>query len=153
MSTFGAKRIQAAFLATLRWPDACVVPGDWDDDWGIGRVDLLALLQAPLPRREDLEHVSAFGAGDDLVERLAATIGANPVLVRTRLTALFGVSTPEQLADLIDAHEGELVYLAMRDEAFVSALVEPAAVKALVASAPDVRGLSRELASILATST
>lgn len=148
VSTFGAKRIQAAFLATLRWPEVCVVPTDWDDDWGIGRVDLLALLRAPLPRPEDLEQVSAFGAGDDPVERLAATVGANPVRVRTRLTALFGVSKSEQLADLIAAHEGELVYLAMRDEAFVSALTE-AAVGAFATSAPGVGGLSDELASIL----
>jgi serine protease len=149
VASFGAKRIQAAFLATLRWPDVCVVPSGWDEDWGIGRVDLLALLQAPLPRREDLDQVSAFGAGDDPIERLAAVVGANPVLVRTRLTAVLGLSTPEELAALLDAHAGELVYLAMRDDAFVSALTEPAAAGAFGTSAPDVGGLSGELAAML----
>ena len=45
----GRARVQAAFLATLAWPGVCVVPPDWDTDWGIGRVDLVNLLQAPLP--------------------------------------------------------------------------------------------------------
>ena len=51
---YGARNIQAAFLAVLRWPGVCVVPPDWDFDWGIGRVDLVPLLAAPLPNADDL---------------------------------------------------------------------------------------------------
>ena len=39
----------------LRWPGVCIVPTGWDDDWGIGRVDLLNLLHAPLPAPGDLD--------------------------------------------------------------------------------------------------
>src|SRR4029453_7402241 len=79
INTFGVKRIQAAFLTTLRWPGVCVVPPGWDPDYGVGRVDLLALLRAPLPGRQDLVEVGAFGTSeDDAVSRIAARIRADP---------------------------------------------------------------------------
>jgi hypothetical protein len=34
---YGASRIQAAFMAVLRWPGVCVVPAGWDRDYGLGR--------------------------------------------------------------------------------------------------------------------
>lgn len=150
VSTFAAKRVQAVFLATLRWPGVCVVPPGWDDDWGIGRVDVLALLQAPLPRREDLEGVRAFGGTGDAVDRIAATVGGNPVQVRTRLTTLLDAATPQQLADRLAAHEGELTYLAMKDASFVGPLTQPAADRSFAPAPRVVEGVSGELAAILA---
>jgi hypothetical protein len=148
VAAFGAERVQAAFLAVLRWPGVCVVPDDWDDDWGIGRVDLLALLQAPLPERADLRSVRAFGADDEVVERLAATVGAEPVLVRRRLIALLGSPPPDELAVLLAAHEGELMYLAMADETFAAALAEPLAAGAFPTSIAT-EGVTAELAGRL----
>ena len=82
------------FSTTLRWPGVCVVPPGWDPDYGVGRVDLLALLKAPLPGPQDLVEVGAFGASDDdAVARIAAMISADPVRVRIRLAELLKVST------------------------------------------------------------
>ena len=132
VTKYGARRIQAAFLSVLRWPGVCVVPAGWDDDWGLGRVDLLNLLRAPLPTVADLDDVGAFGAtADGPVERIAAVLGAEPVLVRRRLATLLGAEDQAQLVTLLERHEGELVYLAMTDESMMSALTEPDAVGAL----------------------
>jgi serine protease len=77
INKYGVKRIQAAFLTTLRWPGVCVVPPGWAPDYGVGRVDLLALLKAPLPGPQDLVEVGGFGASDDdAVARIAAMISA-----------------------------------------------------------------------------
>ena len=98
INKYGAKRIQAAFLTTLRWPGVCVVPAGWDPDYGVGRVDLLACCRPPLPEPGDLVEVGAFGAAeDDAVARIAAMISADPVRVRTRLAELLKVSTHEEL--------------------------------------------------------
>lgn len=149
ITRYGAKNVQAAFLAVLRWPGVCVVPADWDDDWGIGRVDLLKLLQAPLPPANELDGVAAFGATKvDAVERIAAIVGVEPVLVRTRLAALLGADTPQELATLLAEHEGELVYLAMVDDTFAGSLAEPGAVGAFAAT-PKLDGVSVELSSRL----
>ena len=149
ITRYGAKNVQAAFLAVLRWPEVCVVPADWDDDWGIGRVDLLKLLQAPLPAASELDGVSAFGATKvDAVERLAAIVGVEPVLVRTRLAALLGADTPQELATLLAEHEGELVYLTMVDDTVAGSLAEPGAVGAFAAT-PRLDGVSVELSSRL----
>ncbi len=149
VNRYGAKRVQAAFLAVLRWPGVCVVPTGWDVDWGIGRVDLLALLQAPLPTAAELAGVGAFGAtGSDAVGRIAASIGVEPVLVRTRLAGMLGADTPEELARLLVEHEGELVYLTVVDGAFVESLARPDGVGAF-ARAPRVGGLSAELGARL----
>jgi subtilisin family serine protease len=149
VTTFGAKRVQAAFLAVLRWPGVCVVPAGWDIAWGIGRVDLPALLQAPLPTAAELAGVGAFGATEsDAVGRIAASIGVEPVLVRTRLAARLGADTPEELARLLVEHEGELVYLTLVDTAFADSLVQPGGVGAF-APAPLVGGVSAELAGRL----
>ncbi len=149
VNRFGAKRVQAAFLAVLRWPGVCVVPAGWDIDWGIGRVDLPALLQAPLPTVAELARVGAFGAtASDAVGRIAATIGVEPVLVRTRLAARVGADTPAELARLLVEHEGELVYLTMVDRAFADSLTQPGGVGAF-APAPLVGGVSAELSTRL----
>jgi hypothetical protein len=149
VTKLGAAHVQAAFLEVLRWPGVCVTTPDWDPRWGIGRVDLLALLQAPLPRRADLQDVKAFGADDGPFDRLAATVGVRPAVVRTRLAAVLGAADQGELADLVEMHEGELVYLAMTDAAFLAALTEPQAVGAF---APEVavEGVSEELGARLA---
>jgi hypothetical protein len=111
------------------------VPDDWDDDWGIGRVDLVNLLQAPLPDlpRVQLDAVRAAGAPSSLdstaddaaVSRLAATLGTDPVLLRRRLASLLGAATPAELAQLLDDHGGELVWLVMAEPTFADALAAP----------------------------
>jgi hypothetical protein len=83
INKYGMKRIQAAFLTTLRWPGVCVVPPGWDPDYGVGRVDLLALLQAPLPEPRLGRGGRLRLSNDDAVARIAAMISADPVRVRT----------------------------------------------------------------------
>ena len=131
----GRARVQAAFLATLAWPGVCVVPPEWDTDWGIGRVDLVNLLQAPLPAAAapQLDGVRAAGAPavppglpeGGAVERLAAAVSGDPVLVRRRLATWLGATSPDELAPLLRDHEGELVWLAMSDPAFAASLAAP----------------------------
>jgi subtilisin family serine protease len=126
INKYGVRRLQAAFLTTLRWPGVCVVPPGWDPGYGVGRVNLLALLNAPLPELGDLVDVAAFGAhDDDAVARIAAMISADPVRVRTRLAELLKVSRYEELNDTITEHEGELVYLALADREFAKSLSQP----------------------------
>ena len=132
----GLARVQAAFLAALQWPGVCVVPPDWDTDWGIGRVDLVNLLQAPLPAAAapQLDAVVAAGVRTvaprlpegGAVERLAATVSGDPVLVRRRLATLLGAASPDELASLLHDHEGELVWLALSDPTFAASLAAPA---------------------------
>ena len=150
INKYGTRRIQAAFLTTLRWPGVCVVPPGWDPDYGVGRVDLLALLQAPLPVPQDLDAVGAFGASqDDAVARIAAMISADPVRVRTRLAELLKVSTPEELNQTIAEHEGELVYLVLADRTFAESLAQPGSIGAF-APEIDVAGVTGDLAARLA---
>ena len=131
INKYGIKRIQAAFLTTLRWPGVCIVPPGWDPDYGVGRVDLLGLLNAPLPRPQDLVQVAAFGtAEDDAVSRIAAMISADPVRVRIRLAELLKVANHDELDQTIAEHEGELVYLVLADRAFAVSLAQPGAVGA-----------------------
>ncbi len=132
INKYGVKRLQAAFLTTLRWPGVCVVPPGWDPDYGVGRVDLLALLRAPLPGPQDLAEVDAFGTSDDdAVARIAAMISADPVRVRIRLAELLKVSNHDELNRAIVEHEGELLYLVLADRAFAESLAQPAAIGAL----------------------
>ncbi len=99
------------------------MPQGWDPDYGVGRVDLLSLLTAPLPAPQDLVSVGAFGAGnDDAVSRIAAMISADPVRVKTRLADLLKVATHEELNRTIAEHQGELVYLALADRTFAESL-------------------------------
>jgi len=120
---YRARRLQAAFLAVLRWPGVCVVPAGWDRDYGLGRVDLLALVRAPLPALDDLEDSGAFGTpDDDALGRIAAMIGEDRERVRIRLADLLKVSTPSDLNRAITEHEGELVYLVLADRAFAERL-------------------------------
>jgi serine protease len=147
---YGVRRIQAAFLAALRWPGVCVIPPGWDPGYGLGRVDLLALLNAPLPEPADLISVAAFGAhDDDAVARIAAMISADPVRVRTRLAELLKVSTHEELDQTIAEHEGELVYLALADRAFAQSLARPDSPTAFRAKI-NVAGVSENLGARLA---
>jgi hypothetical protein len=79
-----------------------------DPDHGVGRVDLLALLEAPLPEPQDLVAVGAFGTCDDAaVARIAALISADPVRVRIRLAEPLKVSDHDELNRTIAAR-GEL---------------------------------------------
>jgi hypothetical protein len=134
----------------LRWPGVCVVPPGWDPDFGVGRVDLLALLQAPLPVPGDLVEVGAFGAReDDAVARIAAMISADPVRVRTRLAELLKVSTHEELNRTIAEHEGELVYLVLADRAFAESLAQPGSIGAF-APTINVAGVTGDLGARLA---
>jgi serine protease len=150
INKYGARHMQAAFLATLRWPGVCVVPPGWDPGYGVGRVDLLALQNAPLPEPGDLVRVAAFGThDDDAVARIAAMIGANPVRVRTRLADLLKVSTHVELNQTIAEHEGELVYLALADRAFVRSLIQPNSLGALSAKI-NTAGVSDDLGARLA---
>jgi hypothetical protein len=151
ISKYGPKRMQAAFLTTLRWPGVCVVPPGWDPDYGVGRVDLLALLQAPLPELQDFLEAGAFGAsGDDAVARIAAMISVDPVRVRIRLAELLHASNPDELNRTIAEHEGELVYLALADRAFAESLAHAGAVAAF---SPKINtaGVTGELGARLAT--
>jgi serine protease len=150
INKYGTRRIQAAFLTTLRWPGVGVVPPGWDPDYGVGRVDLLALLQAPLPEPQDLVEVGAFGASnDDAVARIAAMISADPVRVRTRLAELLKVSTPEELNRTIAEHEGELVYLVLADRTFAESLAQPGSIGAFPPTT-NVAGVTSDLGARLA---
>ena len=125
INKYGTRRIQAAFSQPCAGRGWWYRPG-WDPDYGVGRVDLLALLQAPLPEPQDLVEVGAFGASnDDAVARIAAMISADPVRVRTRLAELLKVSTPEELNQTIAEHEGELLYLVLADRTFAESLAQP----------------------------
>jgi len=149
--TYGIRNIQAVFLAVLRWPGVCVVPPHWDFDWGIGRVDLVSLLTAPLPNPNALGSVAAFGdTVNDAASRIANAINARPVLVRTRLAAHLHASDPQQLAEFLDIHEGELVYLAFTDPNFAAATSQPGDVGAF-APGINASGVSATLSSLLAT--
>jgi serine protease len=150
IDAYGAKRIQAAFLTTLRWPGVCVVPPGWDPDYGVGRVDLLGLLKAPLPQPSDLVEVDAFGAADDAVARIAAMISADPVRVRTRLAELLKVSTHEELNRTIAEHEGELLYLVIADRRFRESLAQPGSISAFRPKI-KVNGVTGELGVRLST--
>jgi serine protease len=150
INKYGARRLQAAFLATLRWPGVCVVPPGWDPGYGVGRLDLLALLNAPLPEPGDLINVAAFGThDDDAVARIAAMISADPVRVKTRLAELLRVSTYQELNQTTAEHEGELVYLALADRAFAQSLAQPDSVAAFRAKI-NTAGLSGDLGARLA---
>ena len=149
INKYGARRMQAAFLTTLRWPGVCVVPPGWDPGYGVGRVDLLALLHAPLPEPADLVNVTAFGAqNDEAVARIAAMISADPVRVRTRLAELLNVSTYEELNQTIAEHEGELVYLTLADRVFARSLAQPDSLAALRTKI-NVAGVSGDLGAQL----
>jgi hypothetical protein len=116
----------------------------------VGRVDLLALLQAPLPESQDLVDVGAFGASnDDAVARIAAMISADPVRVRTRLAELLKVSTPEELNRTIAEHEGELLYLVLADRTFAESLAQPGSVGAFPPTI-NIAGVTSELGARLA---
>ena len=150
INKYGPKRLQAAFLATLRWPGVCVVPPGWDPDYGVGRVDLLALLQAPLPAPQDMVEVVAFGASeDDAIARIAAMISVDPVRVRIRLAELLHASNPDELNRTIAEHEGELVYLVLAERSFAESLAQP---RGIAAFAPrmNLAGVTGELAARLA---
>ena len=151
INKYGARHLQAAFLTTLRWPGVCVVPPGWDPNYGVGRVDLLALLNAPLPEPTDLINVTAFGARDnDPVTRIAAMISSDPVGVRIRLAELLKVSTYEELNDAIAEHEGELVYLALADRAFAKILAQLDSTAAFRTKI-NVAGVSADLGARLTT--
>ena len=123
VATYQARNIQRAFLATLRFPGVCVVPANWPSGWGVGRVDLAALLAAPQPALGDLDETGAFGDEiSDAATRIAAAVDADPVLVRTQLGRLLNETDPARLQELLARHEGELVYLAYSDPAFVKSV-------------------------------
>jgi hypothetical protein len=116
----------------------------------MGRVDLPALLAAPLPEAADLTSVAAFGTQeDDAVARIAAMISSDPVRVRTRLAELLKVSSHQELNETIAAHEGELVYLALADRKFAKTLARPDSLGALSAKI-NTAGVSGELSARLA---
>ena len=107
------------------------MPPGWDPGYGVGRVDLLALLKAPLPGPQDLVGLAAFGTSDDdAVHRIAAMISADPVRVRIRLAELLKVSNHDELNQTLAEHEGELVYLALADRRFAESLARPAPIGA-----------------------
>ncbi|HWH99783.1 MAG TPA: S8 family serine peptidase [Propionibacteriaceae bacterium] len=150
INKYGARLLQAAFLTTVRWPGVCVVPPGWDPGYGVGRVDLPALLTAPLPEPADLSSVAAFGAReDDAVARIAAMISADPVRMRTRLAQLLKVSSHEELNETIAEHEGELVYLALADRTFAQSLARPDSPTTFRAEI-NVAGVSDDLGARLA---
>ena len=150
INKYGVKRIQTVFLTTLRWPGVCVVPPGWDPGYGVGRVDLLALLRAPLPGLQDLVEVGAFGTReDDAVSRIAAMISADPVRVRIRLAELLKVSNHDELNQTIAEHEGELVYLTLADRVFAESLAQPGWIAAF-APKISVAGVTSDLGVRLA---
>ena len=108
VARYGAANVQGAFLATLRQPGVCVVPAGWDQRWGIGRVDVAALLAADLPDVEQAEVTRAAGASAEPGETLAATLGLEPTAAKS------------VLAPGVD--EGELIYRAMTDPSFAASL-------------------------------
>jgi serine protease len=151
INKYGAKLIQAVFLTILRWPGVCVVPPGWDPGYGVGRVDLLALLKAPLPEPQDLVEVAAFGTSDDdAVARIAAMISADPVRVRIRLAELLKVSNHDELNRTIAEHEGELVYLVLADRVFAESLARPAPIGAFLPKI-NIAGVTGDLGVRLST--
>jgi hypothetical protein len=135
----------------LRWPGICVVPPGWDPGYGVGRVDLLALLKAPLPGPQDLVALAAFGTSDDdAVGRIAAMISADPVRVRIRLAELLKVSSHDELNRTIAAHEGELVYLVLADRRFAESLARPAPISAFLPKI-NIAGVTADLGVRLGT--
>jgi hypothetical protein len=166
IARFGAPGLQAAFLATLHQPGVCVRPPDWDDDWGIGRVDLVGLLQAPLPApapppvagsttavppvARSATAVLSAGAGlpppgVDTVVRIARALGRPEAEVRARLGQLLEAADDARLDELLRGHEGELVYLAYADASFAEALSSTS----LAPVDLDVHGVSGALAARL----
>ena len=112
-------------------------------------MDLFNLVTAPLPNLPELDEVDAFGAAaNDAASRIAYAINADPVRVRTRLAELLKVSDPQELAEQLELHEGELVYLAYTDPEFASAVASTAETSA-VRPAVDTAGVSTSLAEVL----
>lgn len=147
ITAYGGSGVQAAFLAVLRWPGVCAVPADWDTDWGVGRVDLPSLLAAPLPSSDDIRAIAAFQLPTDAaVGRISAALSADPVVVRKRLAALLRAEDTQVFAELLDRHEGELVYLAYADPSFADAV---AAIDGMPSGAFRLDGVSRLLAARL----
>jgi hypothetical protein len=95
--------------------------------------------------------VGAFGdAVHDAASRIAYAINADPVVVWTKLAAYLKASDPAELGELLDQHEGELVYLAYTDSGFAEAMLNPGDWGAF---APTINtgGVSTALAARLAT--
>jgi hypothetical protein len=127
ITRYQARNLQRAFLAALRLPGVCVIPATgWKQGFGLGRVDIAALLAAPLPALGDLQETGAFGDDiSDAATRIAAAVDADPVVVRTQLGILLEEPDPARLQELLTRHEGELVYLAYSDPAFVESVTRP----------------------------
>lgn len=121
-ATYGVGSVQAVFLQVLRSPGVCVRPPDWDDDWGVGRVDAAALVTAPLPAPGTFGDTVAFGAApaDGPVERIASVTGAGPERVRGWLTATVGADERDWRR-----FSGELVHHLLTDPSFLGELVMP----------------------------
>jgi hypothetical protein len=149
LARYGAPNLQAAFLAMIDTPGVCVVPPGWDPDWGVGRVDLEALVTAPLPDPAAVRaRAGARVSTSDAPGRIAAAISTDPGLVRARLADLLDAADAEELAELLELHEGELVYLAYTDPHFAAAVSRPGGVGPF-ASAIDKSGVSASLAARL----
>ena len=122
-------RRHPALPSGLRRPPELAVrlgPGPGRSRGAAGRVDLAALLAAPLPALGDLQETGAFGEEVlDAATRIAAAVDADPVVVRTQLGVLLEERDPARLQELLARHEGELVYLAYTDPSFVQAVTRP----------------------------
>jgi subtilisin family serine protease len=125
---YGTANVQRAFVALLRSHGHRVPPGwvanGWSDDYGIGVVDAVRLLQAGLP-----ELPAAAPAADvpepvsPVVARLQPAFGSMAAdEVRRRTGGLLGVA-PEAVDELPPTLVSELVYRLGEDEQLRAALL------------------------------
>ena len=153
VTRYGAKRIQAAFLSRAALAGRVRRAGRLGRRLGprSGRPARTCCARRCPRSRISTTSAPSGPPPTTPVERIAAVLGAEPVLVRRRLATLLGAADQAQLVTLLERHEGELVYLAMTDESMMSALTEPDAVGAF-GGALTVHGVTGELASRLAVS-
>ena len=119
IARYGRGRLQAAFLHLVRTPGSRQPPG-WDaSQYGVGIIDAVALLQAPLPNPDQLAAApaaAAVAARSAPLDRLHALF---PELSRDelagRLAKLLDVDQ-QHLNEQLEFYGAELAYLAAEDE-------------------------------------
>ncbi len=142
---YGKSRLQAAFLHLLT-SHGHRQPQDWDSrNFGVGILDIQALLEAPLPESTDVEPTlepAALEAASapQVGERVAALFpDLIPGQVEERLAALLGVSG-DALAEKLERYEAELAWIFSEQpsawDAFMAATTEEAPSEVAAEAAP-----------------
>ncbi len=110
---YGKANVQPLLLTLLRTPGVCRLPAGWDQrNWGVGTVDALALLQAPLPAPHAFvaaRRSAAPTAEREPLDRLAASLGRPRGQVATLVDRELGAGASTDL-DLLRRFEGELAF-------------------------------------------